>query len=47
MSELATIKNSRFVYKSGSDVLATWKKTGWTPPSEYRKDYLFGEKNAR
>jgi len=42
--ELATSKNSRFIYKSGADVLKTWKKTGWTPPTEYRTDYEFGKK---
>ena len=31
---LALDKNSKFVYKSGSDVMATWKKYGWIPPSE-------------
>jgi hypothetical protein len=29
------------VWTSGSDVLATWKRTGWIPPSEYRDDYFF------
>jgi hypothetical protein len=42
--DLAIKKNSRFVYKSGADVLTTWKKTGWTPPTEYRTDYEFGKK---
>jgi hypothetical protein len=23
-----------FVWKSGSDVQATWRRFGWTPPSE-------------
>lgn len=40
---LATDKNSKFVYKGGSDVIATWKKYGWVPPSEIRKDYEFGK----
>lgn len=31
---LATDKNSKFVYEGGSDVIRTWKKYGWTPPSE-------------
>lgn len=43
--ELATNKNSKFIYKSGSDVMATWKKTGWIPPSLYRMDYLFRKEN--
>jgi hypothetical protein len=34
-------KNSRFVYTGGSDVLKTFKKYGFVPPSEYRDDYLF------
>jgi hypothetical protein len=34
-------KNSRFVYTGGSDVLKTFKKFGFVPPSEYRDDYLF------
>jgi hypothetical protein len=42
--ELAVEKNSRFVYKSGADVLNTWKKTGWIPPTEYRTDFEFGKK---
>jgi hypothetical protein len=41
---LAMSKDSVFTYKTGSDVMSTWKKTGWTPPSEYRTDYLFGSK---
>lgn len=40
---LATDKNSKFVYQSGSDVQKTWRKYGWTPPSEYRTDYEFGK----
>ena len=38
---LAIDTNSTFVYKGGSDVMTTWKKTGWTPPSETRTDFLF------
>lgn len=34
-------KNSKFVYKRGSDVMKTFKKYGFIPPSEYRNDYLF------
>ena len=33
--------NPYFVYKKGSDVQATWRRNGWTPPSEYRNDYEF------
>jgi len=38
---LATDTNSTFVYRGGSDVMTTWKKTGWIPPSETRTDFLF------
>jgi hypothetical protein len=34
-------KNSRFVYTGGSDVMKTFKRHGFVPPSEYRDDYLF------
>jgi hypothetical protein len=44
--DMAIELNSAFVYKSGSDVLATWKKQGWQPPSEYRTDYEFGKRKA-
>jgi len=33
--------NSKFVYASGSDVMKTFKRFGFVPPSEYRDDYLF------
>jgi hypothetical protein len=33
--------NSKFVYTGGSDVLKTFKRYGFIPPSEYRNDYLF------
>jgi len=45
-SLLAVEPNSKFVYKSGSDVMATWKKLGWIPPTEYRTDYEFGKRKA-
>lgn len=38
---MAITKNSRFVYSKGSDVMKTFKRYGFTPPSEYRNDYLF------
>ena len=45
--------NSTFKYTAGGNVQSVWKKHGWTPPSEYREDYLFktnrenqGESNA-
>jgi hypothetical protein len=35
-------KNYRnFTWSSGSDVILTWRKHGWKPPTEYRNDYLF------
>lgn len=40
---LATDKNSSFVYQGGADVQRTWRKYGWTPPTEYRNDYEFGK----
>ena len=42
-SPMALDKNSKFVYQSGSDVQKTWRKYGWTPPTEYRTDYEFGK----
>lgn len=33
--------NSKFVYTGGADAQGIWRKHGWTPPSEYRNDYLF------
>jgi hypothetical protein len=38
---LATDTNSKFVYSNGSDVMKTWKRFGFVPPSEVRNDYLF------
>jgi hypothetical protein len=29
------------VWTRGADVLGTFKRTGWTPPTEYRNDYNF------
>jgi hypothetical protein len=40
---LATDRNSKFVYASGSNVMGTWKKYGFVPPTEYRDDYMFGK----
>lgn len=39
---LAIDKNSRFKYDPGGNVMNTWRKYGWTPPTEYRTDYFFG-----
>jgi hypothetical protein len=43
--------NSTFKYTAGGNVQAIWRKYGWTPPTEYRDDYLFkanrdGESNG-
>jgi hypothetical protein len=38
---MATDTNSVFVYTNGSDVLKTFKRYGFVPPTEYRNDYLF------
>jgi hypothetical protein len=38
---MALDKNSKFKWTSGADVLRTWKKHGFVPPTEYREDYLF------
>ena len=43
VTAMATDKNSTFVYQSGADVQKTWRKYGWTPPSEYRSDYEFAK----
>ena len=43
VAPLATDTNSTFVYQSGADVQKTWRKYGWTPPTEYRTDYEFGK----
>jgi len=34
-------KNSIFVYTKGSDVMKTFKRYGFVPPTEYREDFLF------
>ena len=30
------------VWTHGADVMATWKRHGFKPPTEYRTDYFFG-----
>lgn len=34
-------KNSIFIYTKGSDIMKTFKRNGFVPPTEYRDDYLF------
>lgn len=43
VTSLAIDPDSTFVYQSGADVQKTWRKFGWTPPTEYRSDYEFGK----
>jgi hypothetical protein len=38
---MALDKESRFKWTTGADVMATWRKHGFVPPTEYREDYLF------
>jgi hypothetical protein len=38
---LAIERGSKFVYSNGSDVMKTFKRYGFVPPSEYRTDYFF------
>lgn len=38
---LALGLGSKFVYSKGSDVMKTFKRHGFVPPTEYRNDYLF------
>ena len=38
---LALGLNSKFVYSKGSDVMKTFRRHGFVPPTEYRDDYLF------
>jgi hypothetical protein len=38
---LAIDSGSKFVYSKGSDVMKTFKRNGFIPPSEYRDDFLF------
>ena len=40
-SAFAIDTNSAFVYANGSDVMKTFKRYGFVPPTEYRNDYLF------
>jgi hypothetical protein len=38
---MALDKESAFKWTACANVLATWRKHGFTPPTEYREDYLF------
>ena len=38
---MAIDRESKFVWTTGSDVMKTFKKYGFVPPSEVRNDYLF------
>jgi hypothetical protein len=38
---MALDANSKFKWTTGADVMATWRKHGFIPPTEYRNDYLF------
>lgn len=43
VAPMAVDSGSTFVYQSGADVQKTWRKYGWTPPTEYRSDYEFAK----
>lgn len=43
VTSLAIDTDSTFVYQTGADVQKTWRKFGWTPPTEYRSDYEFAK----
>jgi hypothetical protein len=43
IAPMAVDLNSTFVYQTGADVQRTWRKFGWTPPTEYRSDYEFAK----
>lgn len=36
-----TLFDPSFVFTKGADVMRTWKRYGFVPPSEYRNDYQF------
>jgi len=38
---LAIERDSKFVWTIGADVMKTFKRHGFVPPTEYRNDYLF------
>lgn len=41
MPPLALDKDSKFVWTLGADVMKTFKRFGFVPPTEYRNDFLF------
>jgi hypothetical protein len=38
---MAVERNSKFVWTRGADVMKTFKRHGFVPPTEYRDDFLF------
>jgi len=46
-NKFALGKDSKFRYASGSDVMATWKKYGFIPPTETRCDFLFSKNREK
>lgn len=36
-----TLFDPSFVFTKGADVMRTWKRYGFIPPTEYRNDYQF------
>jgi hypothetical protein len=38
---MAVERNSKFVWTRGADVMKTFKRNGFVPPTEYRDDFLF------
>lgn len=36
----------KYVDSISTDITVRWRKLGWKPPTEYRKDYLFGKEKG-